>query len=188
MKSASASRYQQTVAGSRLTMAGLNPAQMQAVCTPPNSVLQILAGPGSGKTKVLTHRVCFLLQQGIPPENIILTTFTNVILPKESIDKQKAAKEMKERIGKLMDNGVENQLITGKSAPSQLVKFRNFSFHLPTISGQIWIPYLVAKRLWNRGFRRYVCIWTIHLTIANRYYLRSSKTSEPQSFLPTRKV
>lgn len=58
----------------------LNKAQMEAVSTPPNSVLQILAGPGSGKTKVLTHRVCFLLEQGILPENIILTTFTNVRL------------------------------------------------------------------------------------------------------------
>jgi superfamily I DNA/RNA helicase len=57
---------------------GLNKAQAEAVSTPQNSVLQILAGPGSGKTKVLTHRVCFLLEQGVLPENIILTTFTNV--------------------------------------------------------------------------------------------------------------
>ena len=56
----------------------LNQAQLEAVTTAPNSVLQILAGPGSGKTKVLTHRVCFLLEQGLKPENIILTTFTNV--------------------------------------------------------------------------------------------------------------
>ena len=63
-----------------VVIAGLNNAQLQAVCTPPNSVLQILAGPGSGKTKVLTYRVCFLLHKGIPPENIILTTFTNVFL------------------------------------------------------------------------------------------------------------
>jgi hypothetical protein len=57
---------------------GLNKAQTEAVSTSPNSVLQILAGPGSGKTKVLTHRVCFLLEQGVLPEDIILTTFTNV--------------------------------------------------------------------------------------------------------------
>src|SRR5438270_743048 len=57
-----ASRQQQPIVSEELTMASLNKAQMQAVCTPPNSVLQILAGPGSGKTKVLTHRVCFLLQ------------------------------------------------------------------------------------------------------------------------------
>jgi DNA helicase-2/ATP-dependent DNA helicase PcrA len=57
----------------------LNSAQREAVCTPCHSVLQILAGPGSGKTKVLTDRVCFLLQNGLLPENIVLTTFTNVI-------------------------------------------------------------------------------------------------------------
>lgn len=57
---------------------GLNKAQQEAVTAPPGAVLQILAGPGSGKTKVLTHRVCFLLEQGLRPENIILTTFTNV--------------------------------------------------------------------------------------------------------------
>jgi hypothetical protein len=62
----------------QLETMGLNKAQAEAVSTPQNSVLQILAGPGSGKTKVLTHRVCFLLQQGVLPENIILTTFTNV--------------------------------------------------------------------------------------------------------------
>jgi ATP-dependent exoDNAse (exonuclease V) beta subunit len=56
----------------------LNKAQHQAVYAAANSVLQILAGPGSGKTKVLTHRVSHLLDQGVPPENIILTTFTNV--------------------------------------------------------------------------------------------------------------
>jgi hypothetical protein len=62
----------------QLATMGLNKAQAEAVSTPQNSVLQILAGPGSGKTKVLTHRVCFLLEQGVLPENIILTTFTNV--------------------------------------------------------------------------------------------------------------
>ena len=60
-------------------MAGLNRAQQEAITAPPHAILQILAGPGAGKTKVLTHRVCFLLDQGMKAENIILTTFTNVI-------------------------------------------------------------------------------------------------------------
>ena len=59
-------------------MTGLNKAQLEAATTHPNSILQILAGPGSGKTKALTHRVCYLLEQGLKPENVILTTFTNV--------------------------------------------------------------------------------------------------------------
>jgi len=63
------------------SMLGLNKAQLEAVTAHPNSILQILAGPGSGKTNALTHRVCFLLEQGVKPENIILTTFTNVIMP-----------------------------------------------------------------------------------------------------------
>jgi DNA helicase-2/ATP-dependent DNA helicase PcrA len=62
-------------------MTELNRAQREAVLTPSNAILQILAGPGSGKTKVLTHRVCYLLELGLQPENIILTTFTNVVPP-----------------------------------------------------------------------------------------------------------
>jgi superfamily I DNA/RNA helicase len=59
-------------------MEQLNKKQKEAVTASPNGILQILAGPGSGKTKVLTHRVGFLLERGMKPENIILTTFTNV--------------------------------------------------------------------------------------------------------------
>jgi len=60
-------------------MAELNRAQQEAVAASPHAILQILAGPGAGKTKVLTHRVCFLLDKGMKAENVILTTFTNVI-------------------------------------------------------------------------------------------------------------
>jgi superfamily I DNA and RNA helicase len=79
-----------SMAGERAAsaMASLNVAQRSAVTAPAHAILQILAGPGSGKTNVLTHRVCFLLEQGMKPENIILTTFTNVTnTPSEFFDK-----------------------------------------------------------------------------------------------------
>ena len=68
----------------------LNPQQIEAVTAKPGPTL-IIAGPGSGKTRVLTHRIAHLIQQGTPPFKIMAVTFTN-----------KAAKEMRARVEKLL--------------------------------------------------------------------------------------
>lgn len=81
---------------------GLNAAQYTAV-TSPSTVLQILAPPGSGKTKTLTSRVAYLLSHhGYKPWNILCLTFTI-----------KSAREMKERIARLIGDGMEAKLILG---------------------------------------------------------------------------
>ncbi len=68
----------------------LNEQQLAAVTAPPGPSL-VIAGAGSGKTRTLTYRVAYLLEQGIPPERILLLTFTN-----------KASKEMMRRVADLL--------------------------------------------------------------------------------------
>ncbi|MBC8095139.1 MAG: UvrD-helicase domain-containing protein, partial [Akkermansiaceae bacterium] len=68
----------------------LNEQQCAAVTAPPGPAL-VIAGAGSGKTRTLTYRVAYLLEQGIPPDRILLLTFTN-----------KAAREMMRRVTDLL--------------------------------------------------------------------------------------
>jgi DNA helicase-2/ATP-dependent DNA helicase PcrA len=79
--------------------AALNNDQYAAVTAPPGPAL-VLAGAGSGKTRTLTYRVAYLLHQGVPPDRILLLTFTN-----------KAAREMLERVEDL--TGVERYRFWG---------------------------------------------------------------------------
>ena len=92
-------------------MQELNSEQMKAV-NHINGPMLVLAGAGSGKTKVLTNRIAGLIENGISPLNILAITFTN-----------KAAKEMKERVIRLIGAEAYNiQISTFHSLGLKILK------------------------------------------------------------------
>ncbi len=99
-----------------MTISNLNEQQQKAVIHKEGPML-VLAGAGSGKTKVLTNRIAYLIEQGISPANILAITFTN-----------KAAREMKERVVKLIGHDANYiQISTFHSLGLKIIK-ENYEF------------------------------------------------------------
>ena len=88
-------------------LSDLDPAQAEAVKQTEGPVL-ILAGAGSGKTRVLTYKVAYLISKGVDPNSILAVTFTN-----------KAANEMKERIFRLLGSQAIGRLGMKKNLTAQ---------------------------------------------------------------------
>lgn len=84
-------------------LVGLNPSQLQAVTTI-NGNIRINAVAGAGKTRVLVNRVAYMVENGVDPSEILMTTFT-----------KKATTEMTERLSKLIPSTVLNEITIGTS-------------------------------------------------------------------------
>ena len=93
----------------------LNDIQRQAV-TSGIGPKMVIAGPGSGKTRVLTYRIAYLIQQGIPPHRILALTFTN-----------KAAREMKDRIERVV--GAPAKRVIAGTFHSVFARFLRYDAH-----------------------------------------------------------
>ena len=123
----------------------LNPQQNSAVTAADGPVL-VIAGPGSGKTRVLTQRVAYLIaSEGVRPWQILAVTFTN-----------KAAKEMQERVNGMLNEQATEGIMLGTFHSICARILRREADHLPLESNSGFVP-LVARevRVGGRGGRHW---------------------------------
>jgi DNA helicase-2/ATP-dependent DNA helicase PcrA len=100
----------------------LNASQREAV-EQIDGPLMVIAGAGSGKTRVLTFRIAYMIENGIDPFNVLALTFTN-----------KAAREMTERIGKIVGPSEAKNITMGTfhSVFSRILRFNADRLGYPT--------------------------------------------------------
>jgi DNA helicase-2/ATP-dependent DNA helicase PcrA len=140
---------------------GLNPDQLDAVAHESGPLL-VIAGAGSGKTRVLTHRIAHLIHNGVHPSKILAITFTN-----------KAAAEMRERVGALVGPVVKTMWVsTFHSACVRILRAnadalgypRQFSIYDSADSNRL-TSYVIrdlgldAKRFTPRGVHAIISLW-----------------------------
>ncbi len=141
--------------------AGLNPDQLDAVAHESGPLL-VIAGAGSGKTRVLTHRIAHLIHNGVHPSKILAITFTN-----------KAAAEMRERVGALVGPVVKTMWVsTFHSACVRILRAnadalgypRQFSIYDSADSNRL-TSYVIrdlgldTKRFTPRGVHAIISLW-----------------------------
>jgi superfamily I DNA/RNA helicase len=124
---------------------GLNPDQRAAVLATEGPLL-VLAGAGSGKTRVITHRVVHLLERGVPPGSIVALSFTN-----------KAADEMRERLQKMVGKQTADALVlaTFHSLGAAMMREQPDAFGVPkrfSILDQGDVYGLVRGALQDHGY------------------------------------
>jgi len=155
-------RFDQRFSGGPSPFAeGLNPDQLDAVAHESGPLL-VIAGAGSGKTRVLTHRIAHLIHTGVHPSKILAITFTN-----------KAAAEMRERVGALVGPVVKTMWVsTFHSACVRILRAnadalgypRQFSIYDAADSNRL-TSYVIrdlgldAKRFTPRGVHAIISLW-----------------------------
>ncbi|MCQ2331335.1 MAG: UvrD-helicase domain-containing protein, partial [Paludibacteraceae bacterium] len=159
----------------------LNPSQREAVAYLDGPAL-IIAGAGSGKTRVLTYKVAYLLQQGVPANSILCLTFTN-----------KAAREMKERIQKLVSPEAAHYLWMGtfhsiaarilRAEADKMGYTRDFSIYDTTDSKSLIKAICKERGLDDKIYKSNVVLARIsdaknHLETADQYAMSQQHAKE----------